>query len=140
MSAQSNQANQGTQSGVQANGGNVFYDSETGQYYINQAAPVKEVRQNTQGMGMFGQAPSAVQMLFGQTPSKKGKGNRTYLPDYVSPTNRPAMQHNYIDIAALFPELYQGAQGMQGDSQASAGLLGGQGAAQSASSGAGRFM
>ena len=137
MSAQSNQ---GTQSGVQDNGGNVFYDSETGQYYINQPSPVKEVRQNSIGMGMFGQAPDAVIGMFGQAPSKKGKGDRTYLPDYVSPASRKPMQHNYIDIAALFPQLYQVAQGMQGDSQASAGLLGGQGAAQSASSGAGRFM
>lgn len=131
MSAQSNQANQGTQSGVQANGGNVFYDSTTGQYYINQPAPVvKDNKQNTQGMGA----------LFNLNNAKKAKSERVYLPDYVSPANRPPMQHNYIDIAALFPELYQAATGMQGDSQASAGLLGGQGAAQSASSGAGRFM
>jgi hypothetical protein len=131
---------QGSQGGVQNNEGNVFYDSETGQYYINQPAPVKEVRQNSIGMGMFGQAPDAVMGIFGQAPSKKGNGDRTYLPNYVSPASKPTMQHNYIDIAALFPELYQVAQGMQGDSQASAGLLGGQGAAQSASSGAGRFM
>ena len=137
MSAQNSQ---GTQSGVQDNGGNVFYDSETGQYYINQPAPVKEVRQNSIGMGMFGQAPDAVMGLFGQAPSRKANSDRTYLPDYVSPASKPAMKHNYIDIAALFPELYQVARGMQGDSQASAGLLGGQGAAQSASSGAGRFM
>lgn len=129
MSAQSNQ---GTQSGVQANGGNVFFDSETGQYYINQDAPVvEENRQNQIGIGMG---------MFNQAPSKKANSDRTYLPNYVSPASKPTMQHNYIDIAALFPELYQVAQGMQGDSQASAGLLGGQGAAQSASSGAGRFM
>jgi hypothetical protein len=131
MSAQSNQANQGTQSGVQANGGNVFFDSTTGQYYINQPAPIeKENKQNTQGMGA----------LFNLNNTKKAKTEKSYLPNYVSPANRPATQHNYIDIAALFPELYQAATGMQGDSQASAGLLGGQGAAQSASSGAGRFM
>ena len=131
MQSQSNQANQGTQSGVQANGGNVFYDSTTGQYYINQpvAKENKQNTQNTQGIGA----------LFNLNNTKKAKSERVYLPDYVSPANRPPMQHNYIDIAALFPELYQAATGMQGDSQASAGLLG-QGAAQSASSGAGRFM
>jgi hypothetical protein len=123
---------QGSQGEVQNNEGNVFYDSETGQYYINQPAPVVEDnRPNSIGIGMG---------IFGQTPSKKAKSDRTYLPNYVSPASKPTMQHNYIDIAALFPELYQTAQGMQGDSQASAGLLGGQGAAQSASSGAGRFM
>ncbi len=122
---------QGSQGGVQNNEGNVFYDSETGQYYINQPAPVEEVRQNPIGMGMG---------IFGQALSKKANSERTYLPNYVSPASKPTMQHNYIDIAALFPELYQVAQGMQGDSQASVGLLGGQGAAQSASSGAGRFM
>jgi hypothetical protein len=125
---------QGSQGGVQNNEGNVFYDSETGQYYINQPAPVEEVRQNPMGMGNMGGMG-----IFGQAPSKKSNSDRTYLPNYVSPASKPTMKHNYIDIAALFPELYQAATGMQGDSQASAGLLG-QGAAQSASSGAGRFM
>ena len=121
---------QGSQSNVQDNGGNVFYDSTTGQYYINQPAPLaKENKQNTQGMGA----------LFNLNNSKKAKSERVYLPDYVSPANKPSMQHDYINIAALFPELYQTAQGMQGDYQAGS-LLGGTGAAQSASSGAGRFM
>jgi hypothetical protein len=52
----------------------------------------------------------------------------------------PTQQFTPINISQLYPAMYQGAQGMQGDSQASVGLLGGQGAAQSASSGAGRFM
>jgi hypothetical protein len=130
MQAQSNQGSQITPNSMQDNGGNVFYDSETGQYYINQPAPVVE----SQNKGLAGLR------MFAQSPSKKAKTERSYLTDYVSPANRPPMQHNYIDIAALFPELYQAATGMQGDSQASAGLLGGQGAAQSASSGAGRFM
>ncbi len=121
---------QGSQGGVQNNEGNVFYDSETGQYYINQPAPV--AKQNKQ-------MPTGIGALFNLNNSKKAKTERSYLTDYVSPANRPPMQHNYIDIAALFPELYQAATGMQGDLQASAGLLG-QGAAQSASSGAGRFM
>jgi hypothetical protein len=124
---------QGSQGGVQNNEGNVFYDSETGQYYINQPAPVVEDNRPN-SIGMLGMG------MFGQKASKKANSDRTYLPNYVSPASKPTMQHNYIDIAALFPELYQTAQGMQGDSQASAGLLGGQGAAQSASSGAGRFM
>jgi hypothetical protein len=128
--AQASQNTQITPNSVQANGGNVFYDSTTGQYYINQpATAVKENKPNPTGIGA----------LFNLNNSKKAKTEKTYLPNYVSPANRLPMQHNYIDIAALFPELYQAATGMQGDSQASAGLLG-QGAAQSASSGAGRFM
>lgn len=54
----------------------------------------------------------------------------------IKPNNTP---YNYIDINALFPELMQGAASNQGLSS----LLGGNatvGAAQSASSGAGRFM
>jgi hypothetical protein len=110
-------SNQGTQ---------VFYDDASGRYYT-QAAP---------------QRNDPFALMFGQTWGKKlGEKNRNYLTDFNSPKqaveNTP---YNYVDIAALFPELAQAATGMQGDSQASAGLLGGQGAAQSASSGAGRFM
>lgn len=67
-------------------------------------------------------------------------------PNQITRNYNPSMatmsvpQYKPINIAQLYPEMYQNAQGMQGDSQASAGLLGGQGAAQSASSGAGRFM
>jgi hypothetical protein len=110
---------QGQQLGTQ-----VFYDAESGQYYTQSP-------QAKNGMGqLFGR-------ILGIEPNQKN-----YLTNFnnQSIAARPTPQHNYIDIAALFPEMYQGAQGMQGDSQASAGLLGGQGAAQSASSGAGRFM
>jgi hypothetical protein len=107
------QGQQGTQ---------VYYDADTGQYYTQPSQ-----RNNN---------PMAA--LFGSNRNSK----RNYLNNFnnQSMTARPAQDFTPIDIAALFPELYQGAQGMQGDSQASAGLLGGQGAAQSASSGAGRFM
>jgi len=111
--------------GMSAQGqqGQVYYDADTGQYYTQ---PFQR------GNGIFNP-------VFGMM---KGKAQRNYITDLnnQSMTARPAQQFTPIDIAALFPELYQGAQGMQGDSQASAGLLSGQGAAQSASSGAGRFM
>ncbi len=102
--------------------GQVYYDSDTGQYYTQPAQ-----RSN----GIFNP-------VFGMM---KGKAQRNYITDLnnQSMTARPTPAFTPIDIAALFPELYQAATGMQGDSQASAGLLG-QGAAQSASSGAGRFM
>jgi hypothetical protein len=102
--------------------GQVYYDADTGQYYTMPA------RQNTFFNPVLGMM--------------KSKAQRNYINDFnnQSMTAKPAQQFTPIDIAALFPELYQAATGMQGDSQASAGLLGGQGAAQSASSGAGRFM
>jgi hypothetical protein len=108
------QGQQGTQ---------VYYDADTGQYYTQSFQ-----RQNNPMAALFG--------------NKNQQLNRNYLNNFnnQSMTAKPAQEFTPIDIAALFPELYQGAQGMQGDSQASAGLLGGQGAAQSASSGAGRFM
>ena len=113
--------------GMQAQGqqqnGQVFYDAGTGQYYTQSPQP-----KNSMGK-LFGR-------MMGIDPNQKN-----YLTNFNVPKQAvESTPYNYIDIAALFPELYQGAQGMQGDSQASAGLLGGQGAAQSASSGAGRFM
>jgi hypothetical protein len=101
--------------------GQVYYDADTNQYYTQPAQ-----QQNNPMAALFG---------VNRNPQ------RNYLNNFnnQSMTAKPAQQFTPIDIAALFPELYQGAQGMQGDSQASAGLLG-QGAAQSASSGAGRFM
>lgn len=113
--------------GYQAQGrqqeGQVYYDADTGQYYTQSAQ---------RGNGIFNP-------VFGMM---KSKPQRNYINDFnnQSMTAKPVQQFTPIDIAALFPELYQSAQGMQGDSQTSAGLLGGQGAAQSASSGAGRFM
>lgn len=103
--------------------GQVYYDADTGQYYTQPT--------QTNNNPFFS--------MLGLTNKN---ANRNYINNFnnQSMTAKSVPQHNYIDIAALFPELYQGAQGMQGDSQASAGLLGGQGAAQSASSGAGRFM
>jgi hypothetical protein len=103
--------------------GQVFYDADTNQYYTQSSQ-----RQSNPLLMMLGQ--------------NNRNAKRNYITNFnqESVTAKPVPQHNYIDIAALFPELYQGAQGMQGDSQASAGLLGTQGAAQSASSGAGRFM
>jgi hypothetical protein len=103
--------------------GQVYYDTDTGQYYT-QTAP----RNNRPFANMFG--------IQNQEPI------RNYLNNInnQSMTARPEQQYTPIDIASLFPELYQSVQGMQGDSQMSTGLLGGQGAAQSASSGAGRFM
>lgn len=103
--------------------GQVFYDSDTNQYYTQSSQ-----RQSNPLLMMLGQ--------------NNRNAKRNYITDFNSQsmTAKPAQQFTPINIAALFPELYQGAQGMQGDSQASAGLLGGQGAAQSASSGAGRFM
>jgi len=102
--------------------GQVYYDADTGQYYTQPAQ-----RSN----GIFNP-------VFGMM---KGKAQRNYITDLnnQSMTARPAQQFTPIDIAALFPELYQAATGMQGDYQAGS-LLGGTGAAQSASSGAGRFM
>jgi hypothetical protein len=102
--------------------GQVYYDADTGQYYTQPA------RQSAFLNPVFG--------------LMKNSAQRNYLTNFnnQSMTAKPAQQFTPIDIAALFPELMQGAQGMQGDSQASAGLLGGQGAAQSASSGAGRFL
>jgi hypothetical protein len=101
--------------------GQVYYDSDTGQYYTQPA------RQNTFFSPVFGLMTNSAQ--------------RNYLNNFnnQSMTAKPTPAFTPIDIAALFPQLSQAATGMQGDSQASAGLLG-QGAAQSASSGAGRFM
>lgn len=110
--------------GQQAQKGQVYYDADTNQYYT------QEISRNNNPM---------LNML---NIGKRLEQSRNYINDFnnQSITAKPAQQFTPINIAALFPELYQGAQGMQGDSQASAGLLGGQGAAQSASSGAGRFM
>jgi hypothetical protein len=101
--------------------GQVYYDADTGQYYTMPA------RQNTFFNPVLGMM--------------KSKAQRNYINDFnnQSMTAKPTPAFTPIDIAALFPQLSQAATGMQGDSQASAGLLG-QGAAQSASSGAGRFM
>ena len=108
--------------GTQAQGqqGQVYYDDATGQYYT----------QPTQQGGNF------FNPVFGLM---KNNSQRNYLQNMnnQSMVDKPRAPHNYIDIAALFPELMQGAQGMQGDYQAG-NLLGG--AAQSASSGAGRFL
>jgi hypothetical protein len=102
--------------------GQVYYDADTGQYYTQSSQ-----RNNNPMAALFGLNRNT---------------QRNYLNNFnnQSMTAKPVPQFTPIDMAALFPELYQSAQGMQGDSQASAGLLGGQGAAQSASSGAGRFM
>lgn len=109
--------------GMQAQGqqGQVFYDADSNQYYTQPS------QRNDNPMAA----------LFGLNRNSQ----RNYLNNFnnQSMTARPAQQFTPIDIAALFPEMYQGAQGMQGDYQAGS-LLSNTGAAQSASSGAGRFM
>ena len=107
--------------GTQAQGqqGEVYYDAKTDQYYT-MSSPMQS---NPMG-SMFGLMRDNAQQ-------------RNYLTNNKSMVNQPREPYKYIDIAALFPELMQGAQGMQGDYQAG-NLLGG--AAQSASSGAGRFL
>jgi len=109
--------------GMQAQGqqGQVYYDADTGQYYTQPS----QSQYNPMG-SMFGFMRNNAQQ-------------RNYLNNFnnQSMVDKPREPHKYIDIAALFPELMQGAQGMQGDYQAG-NLLGG--AAQSASSGAGRFL
>ena len=102
------------QQGQQQN--TAFYDASTGQYYPKQN--------------------STLQMdTLGATLSNYLAGlNNQFMG------NKSKDKYKYVDIAALYPEMYQGAQGMQGNLQMNGGLLGGQGAAQSASSGAGRFM
>ena len=102
--------------------GQVYYDKDTDSYYT------QPYQQSNSIFSPFGIMKKATE--------------RSYINNFAnrSMTARPEQQYTPIDIASLFPELYQSVQGMQGDSQMSAGLLGGQGAAQSASSGAGRFM
>ena len=97
--------------------GQVYYDESTGQYYTQPSQS------------------NLMSNLFGGMRDKTQQ--RNYLTNNQSMVAQPRVPHNYIDIAALYPELMQGAQGMQGDYQAG-NLLGG--AAQSASSGAGRFL
>jgi hypothetical protein len=107
--------------------GQLYYDYDTGQqYYMGYEG--MNPNDPTNGLKLLGQM-----VRTGQKPVAQ--------KIYVDGANKPQMKtvpsHNYIDIAALYPELMQGAQGA---SQANSGLLGGQGAAQSASSGAGRFL
>jgi hypothetical protein len=114
---------QGSQGGVQSNGSQVFYDSETGQYYTQ---PVQQKRANP------------MMAMFSQLGGRVNNGKRNYLTDFNSPARQESKPYDYIDINALFPQLMQGAQGIAPSND---GLLGDtQGAAQSASSGAGRFM
>lgn len=111
--------------------GQVFYDANTGQYYTQ---PANQGRFFNPVLGFV----------------NNGTANRNYINNFnnQSMTAKPTPQHNYIDIAALFPELYQGAKVMQGDAQVADGLIGNQGAAdaasgstaKAASSGAGRFL
>jgi hypothetical protein len=112
----------GMQAQAQEKQGQVYYDADTDSYYT------QPYQQSNSIFSPFGIMKKAAE--------------RNYINNFAnrSMTARPEQQYNTIDIASLFPELYQSAQGMQGDSQMSTGLLGGQGAAQSASSGAGRFM
>ena len=109
----------GQQAQGQQQGTQVYYDNDTGQYYTQSS------QNNNPLLSMLG---------------LNNQSKRNYITDFnkqsMIPTEPSA--YNYVDIAALYPEMYQGAQGMQGDYQS--GNLLGQGAAQSASSGAGRFM
>lgn len=113
------------QSGNKA--GQLYYDFDTGQqYYMGYEGMNPNDPAN--GIKLLGQMLRTGQK---QTPQ------RIYVDGANKPSTQVTPKHNYIDIAALYPELMQGAQGMQGDYQAG-NLLGG--AAQSASSGAGRFL
>jgi hypothetical protein len=109
--------------GMQAQGqqGQVYYDNSTGQYYTQPS------------QAQFNPTSSVFNMMPQQSKL------RNYLSNFNNQSMIPTepAKYNYVDIAALFPEMYQGAQGMQGDYQAG-NLLGG--AAQAASSGAGRFL
>lgn len=109
--------------GMQSQGqqSQVYYDADTGQYYTQPS------------QSQF----NPMTAVFGMMPQQSKV--RNYLSNFNNQSMIPTQptKHNYIDIAALYPELMQGAQGMQGDYQAG-NLLGG--AAQSASSGAGRFL
>jgi len=107
--------------------GQLYYDFDTGQQYymgyegINPNDP-------TAGLKLLGQMVRTGQRA---TPQ------RMYVDGANKQQQQVAPAYNYVDIASLYPEIYQGAQGMQGDYQAG-NLLGG--AAQAASSGAGRFL
>ena len=109
------------------NAGQLYYDFDTGQqYYMGYEG--MNPNDPTNGLKLLGQM-----VRTGQKPTAQ----RMYVNGANNMQSQMTPKHNYIDIAALYPELMQGAQGMQGDYQAG-NLLGG--AAQSASSGAGRFL
>ena len=109
--------------------GQLYYDYDSGQQYY-MGYPDMNPNDPTNGLKLLGQMLKTGQRT---TPQ------RIYVDGANKPSTQVAPAYNYVDIAALYPELMQGAQGMQGDYQAG-NLLGGQGAAQSASSGAGRFL
>lgn len=107
--------------------GQVFYDANTGQYYTQPAQ-----RSNAIFNPVFG--------LMKNT-------NRNYLQNFnnQSMTAKEVAPYNYIDIAALFPQLSQAAIGVPvnsllGDAVQDTTTGEAKGAAKAASSGAGRFM
>jgi hypothetical protein len=112
-------------------GTQVFYDANSGQYYT-QSAP---------------QSNNPFALMFGQTFGKKlGDKNRNYLTNFNSSANNAeSTPYNYVDIAALFPQLSQAATGVQassllGDATQDTTTGEAKGAAKAASSGAGRFL
>jgi len=78
--------------GMQAQGqqGQVYYDNATGQYYT------QPTQSNLMG-GMFGLMRDKAQQ-------------RNYLSNFNNQSMIPTepAKYNYVDIAALFPEMYQG--------------------------------
>ncbi len=108
--------------------GQIYYDQGTNQYY-------------TQPSQSYNQNYGAGTIFAGLNNLVNPTNNKNYLTNFnnqsmIKPNTTP---YNYIDINALFPQLMQGTTNSQGN----ASLLGSDttgGAAQSASSGAGRFM
>jgi hypothetical protein len=112
----------------------LYYDYETGQQYY-MGIPGVDPNDKAGGLRRLGNVLGMASR--GELDYTKNPTTRIYVNGANSTPTQVTPKHNYIDIAALYPELMQGAQGMQGDYQAG-NLLGG--AAQSASSGAGRFL
>ncbi len=107
--------------------GQVYYDADTGQYYTQSSQ-----RQDNPMAALFG---------------LNRNSQRNYLNNFnnQSMTAKEIAPYNYVDIAALFPQLSQAAtvvpaSSLLGDTTQDTTTGEAKGAATAASSGAGRFM